>query len=81
MTNTEFKAMNDEELAMVAGGSISDDFYIWVKKKTHDALGVLTSEKAGAVASLLKNAHQISDIVKEGMIKEAKDTVKGWFTS
>ena len=41
----------------------------------------MTNTEFKAVASLLKNAHQISDIVKEGMIKEAKDTVKGWFTS
>lgn len=70
MTNTEFKAMNNEELAMITGGSeypsnpidfIIKGFQHKVVKKECKKIGIRAIQAAGTAAN---------DII---------NTVRGWF--
>ena len=81
MTNTGFKAMNNEELAMVAGGTISYDISKWVAEKTKDALSVVFSDKTMSWVAQVKHSLDAADMLKDMYIEKAKNTVKGWFTS
>lgn len=83
MTNTEFKTVNDTELAMVAGGGWGEDLTKWVTGKVEKAIKAIpiSGGQITAVSSLLKNAYELKDLQKKIFIENAKNTVKGWFTS